>query len=251
MKRSSLIVAAVLCWAVAAHASLIITESVGANVTKDNGTYTPITFKLTGLTGNDNLPYEANPAGLLLLDGTFTATNGGVMAVPGSGSSSDTGYWEDFITNGKYGLGTINSDGSDGSGFQFNYAASGVNFANTITNNTSRTGTGGSTLDDLGAVMTIQGNSASFSGDWFAISSANQLVAGTGASSILAKIYVTPGDDVIFSGAYGVESTSGGGLGGFGGSGAGAYTMNPVPEPGALGLLMLGVLPMLARRRRA
>jgi len=249
LKRLSIIAATALVSATTVHAALTITETVGNATSYGNGNFTPITFKLTALTGSDTtLGSGSAPAGLLLLDGTFTATNGGIVATPGDKSADsngtsfgadDGGSWRDFIAGSTaYGVHTLNTDSGS-----FTYAASGVNLSSVALGQASAPYTyltgatnQGATFDDTQAVATITGNATGLTADWYS-STALQ----PGNTTILAKIYVTAGDNVGFSGVYSTYGSNSAPL---------TFGVTAVPEPASLSLLGLGATSLLARRRR-
>lgn len=242
MNRSSLIAAtAAAALGSVAHAGLIVTETRTPGIVAQNGTYDEITFKLTSLTSPDTATGPLNqPAGLLLLSGTFSAVNapgmtGAVLAGPGDSSAAQTGngYWEDYIVKGTGGVGTISS--ANGSS---TYAASFVNFPSIVPADTSRSGTGSSTQDSSGSVSGILGESSSFKSDWF-----NTSALTPGPNTKLAQIFVTPGADVSFNGTYSTYSPQQLAPVSFGAA--------STPEPASVGLLALPAACLLARRRRA
>ena len=223
-----------LGFATAAQAGLVITSS-RASVSKGNGNYDQITFTLTGLNGTDTQTGPSGqPASVILVKGTFSAIgSGAVLAVPGDGTTTDDGYWENFITSARGGQHIlINND----TAATFSYAASDVRLPNLVPQDTSRTGTGTATMDSTGAAATINGTSSAFTGDWFA----NAGSAGVAPTATLAQIYVTPGADVTFNGFYSTWSSNNAPV---------TFTSIGVPEPAGISLLATSVGGFLLRRR--
>ncbi|HEV2689014.1 MAG TPA: hypothetical protein VGV35_10675 [Bryobacteraceae bacterium] len=225
--------------ATAAQAGLMITSS-RASVSKGNGSYDQITFTLTGMDGTDT---QTGPTGqaasVILVKGTFSAVgNGAVLAVPGDGTTTpttDDGFWENFITSARGGQHVlVNNDTSA----TFTYAASDVRLPNLVPQDTSRTGTGTSTIDSTGSAATINGTSSAFTGDWFANAGSAGVVPGP--SSTLAQIYVTPGADVNFTGVYSTWSSNNAPV---------TFTSISVPEPAGVSLAASALVGILLRRR--
>jgi hypothetical protein len=173
----------------AARAALVITASNAGVETVDNGTYDVIDFYLTGLTAPDNANQSggAGTAGLLDLQGTFTASGAGLLGVPGDSNSSSPGYFAKYTTNA-----SVPPSGYDSSYVNFNGY-----------NSVVRSGTGTSTVTGTGrsaTVTAITGNSASFGGDWFNSDGSSITPSST---SLIAQVLVTPGYGVSFTGVYG------------------------------------------------
>ena len=174
----------------AAEAALLITPTLTSTTTFNNGTYDVYDFVLTGLTGTDTqMGPLGQDAGIISLQGTFTATGTGAMlAVPGVDTTSSRGYYARFITNAS----------SPPTGYGNSFANFGAQQA------PSRSGTGTATLSGT-TVTAIGGNSASFGSTFF---DTDGSVSPNG-DNLVAHILVTPGGGVSFSGIYGTYGSNG------------------------------------------
>jgi hypothetical protein len=179
-----------------ARGALVITAASGGIETVNNGTYDIVDYYLTGLTGADtaNQSNGMGTAGLLDLQGSFSATGAGLLGVPGDSNSSSPGYFGDFITR----------TGTPPSGYGRSYA----NFSGE--NSESRAGTGNSVEDINGNTISITGNSTSFGADWFNTNGSTiHASAGLSSANLIAQILVTPGSGVSFTGVYGTYGSNG------------------------------------------
>ena len=175
------------------------------------------TLTLGGLNGNKNFASSG---------GVFATTGGGYTAVtaltlnPGSGTASYSGVIADGAsgtTLTKTGAGTLNFGVSSGLTGLGALAAN-----NGTTNVNSVLGTGGTSTVNVTGATTLKFGSV---------------------SQTLSSLTIGAGSTVTFTSGLASFSGGGGKVARLGGSAV-------VPEPGTLGLLLVGALGMLNRRRR-
>lgn len=198
----------------AAHAGLIVTGTRTAGTTYDQ-----LTFRLTGLTGADAtyVPTGTFDAvnGVSLIQGTFTASSGATLSVPGT----DTQY---IIRTTNAFAGTPND--------------SYVNFDSVINSDFARTPSGSTTPTALKGTWYTTGDGS--------VDGTRLRIVDTSPTdgldeTIVAEMFVTHGADVSFNGVYSTYASITQPL---------SFT-SATPEPASLGLLAAGSLLALRRRK--
>jgi hypothetical protein len=184
-------------------------------VTFNGSTYDEVDGYLTRLTGADS-------GGVLVLSGTFTSVNNsgqaaGVISVPGdasgdaAGSTATKGYWAALAAT------AVSQGGASGGNLSSKAGIvpiSGTELGSYAQNTTSsaydvRNGlTGGTATISSSKVTALTGTATSFSELWLTTSGAFQADANPiadGASPMIV-MFVTPGDQVKFSGVYSTQA---------------------------------------------
>jgi hypothetical protein len=185
----------------------------GADISHDGGIpYNVFDVYVTSFTGADNV----SNASITSITGTFSSVGAGaLLAVPGDGTTRK-GVWTNFIT-GDNAVGINNPATATGSltSPPSGYASSFVNLG-TMVGTSSRSGTGNASYASTkatAAATAINGQSASFSATWGAVSPQHNIVASPmtdgSANNLLAEILVTAGGDIAFSGAVNTAGSSG------------------------------------------
>jgi hypothetical protein len=228
---------AILALGAAANASVVVTSdgtfTLGANTVTYPGSAT-----VTGQTSPNAAEGAANGAAA---GGTQAVVGGGTtFTVPAGGSVS--------LTNFQLGLSAISSGGAGSQTYQLNL------YALTSDPNTFPLATTGSNLlgQSLASVPSSGANSVLYG---FALSGADAPTLAPGAyvlgiSTTGAGGFIARGPDGVYAGGTVVNN------GGQTGAAANreavfSLTFAPVPEPASLGLLGIGAIGLLTRRRQA
>jgi hypothetical protein len=215
-------------------------------------TYFAIKFALTGLTGQDDTPNATNGnIGVTELSGTFTAVatagNTGIAAMAVPGDSTQDGYTDGAGDNngGNFAsyLTSVQGGGpkSISSDFgSYTYVASDVSMPTVSSPTRGGVVGAGATADPDDNVATISGTATTLQGTWSEGGGSDIAIGKT-----FATIFVTANTDVNFTGLIADFGTTAQGTpsGTFGAS-------LSTPEPGTIGLISVGLMGLLARRRR-
>ena len=191
----------------AAQAALTVTWIETPNVMTQDGLFDQYNFKLTAITGADNVtgPRGQDPE-VLLLEATWTASNHGVLLVPGANVTNPSlpppGGWMNYIATAPTDTPSEPSP---------TYKSSYLNLPGLFATE-SRSGAGSASATASGAVTAIHGTSTSFTAHWDVNNPGSTAGPAGGIEpsvngGALATIYVTHGDAIYFTGDYGTYET--------------------------------------------